>query len=206
MSAMGKTHQLGGEPSLHCHAQIGREGTAALVDGEWGVVELSTEGLGPASGLRSSPSAVLVMGIAPHENAIAAALVPQELAGKMRHNGVPALAGLLLLRHADQLELGDHRLWLSGDRAAIETPYDPVEHGEGRRCARTKVVMQKGDLVTECPGTPEHPNCGLLYRSDVFAGMRCHGCGCDPSRPAWEPPQTTEKSDFHDYLDGILHG
>jgi len=206
MKGSRNTHQLGGEPSLHCHAQIGREGTASPIDGGWGFVELSTEGIGPASGLRSSPSTVLVMGIAPRENAIAVALVPRGISGRVLHNGYPVADGLHLLRHADELELGDNRLWLSGERAATEAPYDPVEHGEGTRCVRIKVLFQIGDRVTKCPGTPERPNCGLLFRSDAFAGMPCHGCGYDPGRPAWEPPQTPESRNLHDYLDAILRG
>jgi len=173
----------------------------------WGSLALSTESIGTAADLRSSPSdpdLVIVMGVAPAGKAIAAALVPAKLAGKARRNGEEVLEGLLLLRHGDLLELGDNRIWISSSNTASEAPYDPGEHGEGARCARSKAVLKPGEAIVRCPGTPQRPDCGLLFRAIAWPIARCHGCGHDPKQPSWTPTVPQPRRSLDEYLERYL--
>lgn len=200
------TRGRGRDTRLQVYAQIGREGTPAPME-VWGSIALSAESIGMAADLRSSPSdpeLVIVMGVAPAGKAIAAALVPGALAGKARRNGEGAPEGLLLLKHGDLLELGDNQLWISGERAASETTYDPEKHGESARCARTKAVLKLGEAIVRCPGTPRRPDCGLLFRALAWPIARCHGCGHDPKQPSWTPPVPHARRSLDEYLERYL--
>lgn len=188
------------EGQLQVFARIGGEGTPSAFE-EWGSIACSQESIGAASDPRTSPPAVIVVGIAPAGDAIAAALVPTALAGEARRNGEPVAAGLHLLAHGDRIELGDNALWVNGATGAAPVAYDPEMHGADTRCARTKALLAPGERIVRCPGTPAHPRCGLLFRESAWRVARCHGCGHDPAQPGWTPPVPQPRRNLHEHLE-----
>jgi len=189
----------GSETRIEVFARIGSEGTPVAIH-EWGWIALSRESIGAAPDPRTSPPAVVVTGIAPAGDAIAAALVPEALSGAARRNGVRAAAGLHLLAHGDRLELGENALWVSGATGAVPVAYDPEVHGADARCARTKALLAPGEPVVRCPGTPASPACGLLFRASAWTVARCHGCGRDPAQRGWTPPVPKPRRTLHEHL------
>ena len=120
-------------------------------------------------------------------------LVPIELKEDVRRNRIPLDCGAHVLRHADCLEMGSGRLWISATGKAEETSYDPAIHGEDRFCPRTKARLAPNDPIVVCPGTPRD-KCEAIYKAAAWKiGTPCHQCGFDPGAPPWEPPTPRQR-------------
>ena len=196
--------RLEGGMKLRVFGQCAGAGAPRRME-DWEAIQLSVESIAAAGALPPPPASVLVLGIEVTNGAVAAALVPDSLSGVISRNGVPMVGGLRLLHHGDLLELCGNRLWINGERTATEEPYDPEAHGEGIRCARTKAILHAGEGIVRCPGVARRAVCGLIYKSAAWElNTRCHGCGHDPARAAWEPPQTPETESLDAYFDQLL--
>lgn len=124
--------------------------------------------------------------------AVAGVLLVAGLGGRghsaLTLDGVAVADGLHVLRHGACVLYGESRYWLSSERAAEESTYDPAVDGGDVFCARTKLRLEPGDAIVRCPGTPSR-SCDLLFRASTWdAALRCHQCGHDPSAPRWSPP------------------
>jgi hypothetical protein len=144
--------------------------------------------------------AVLVLPLEAVQGPVAVALVPDALHGAARRHGLPLEAGLHLLRHADRVDLAGWMVWVAGDGAPEEVPYDEAVHGADQHCARTKAAIRPGELVVRCPGTRDRP-CGMLFRADAWRlQLPCHACRFDPRQPAWRPASPVPRSRLHELV------
>jgi hypothetical protein len=125
-------------------------------------------------------------------------IVPDALAGRLSCGGRLLAAGAHVVEHRCRLSWGDLRVWVARAESAIETTYDEALHGPDVFCARTRARVQPGERVVICPGTAEVA-CGRIYKANAWLGMRCHLCGFDPNRQAWEPPIQRKGA-----IDGLL--
>ncbi len=101
--------------------------------------------------------------------------------------------GLHLIRHTDQLEVDGQTFWVATSIRADVTTYDPAIHGDAAYCFVTKVRLQPGDEIVQCPGHLEIA-CGVIYRRaawemalDSDPKFRCPSCRFDPNQGAWKP-------------------
>lgn len=124
---------------------------------------------------------------------IAAALIPETLRDVVRHNRTAVSAGLLPLRHGDQIEVGAQSFWFASGSAAELTDYQSSQHGSDVFCFLTKARLGDGEPIAICPGTATQ-GCGTIYKLSAWQAMltqdnfRCASCGFDPNQPAWQPP------------------
>ena len=155
--------------------------------GTSGAVTISAAGIQPGAGSGTGRDSVLVLPQEVVHDFVAVAIVPDALHGHASRNGLPLEAGMQLLVHSDRIDLSGWTLWVSGDGAPDEVPYDEAVHGAGQFCLRTKAPLRAGDPVVRCPGTRSKP-CGMLYRADAWRlQLPCPACGWDPKQPAWRP-------------------
>ncbi len=137
---------------------------------------------------------VTLMPIDSVRQVVAVVFVPNQAGGKVARNRIRLAPGLHELRHADRLDVHHDTFWISVESSAEETEYDPEQHPSDAFCFLTKARLNRGDLITICPGTPE-TTCGLLYKQEAWVMAHqsptpfgCPNCGFTPARAAWAPP------------------
>jgi len=142
---------------------------------------------------------LLIAPVRRYEGAVAALLVPDDLRGRVVHNGMPAEGGLLPLRHADHVQIDDWSIWTAGEFIPEETAYSPTTHDQEARCFITKARLRDGELITICPGQAGKP-CGMVYKRAAWttvvaaaAKFRCPNCGYDPKAGVWSPTPATPR-------------
>ena len=144
---------------------------------------------------------ILVIPVEADDGVRAVALVPEASTSPVARNGRPLGPGLHELRHSDRLDVGEAVVWLSGQRTAEATSYQPGRHPPGAHCARTRRRLVEGEAIVLCPGTPTR-DCNLIFQAEAWAlELPCHRCRHDPRAPAWSPPLVPKAS----RVDELLH-
>lgn len=148
--------------------------------------------------------------VALHERAPALALllVPDTFGPPLRVNSVLQQPGAHLLEFGSQIDFDGRTYWVSVDRAAERTVYDPARHGEDVFGHLTKARLNPGDEIVVCPGQAEQP-CGLISLSVAWDAavessdtFRCSNCGFDPRAVQWRPVPLNETRDrVHELLE-----
>jgi hypothetical protein len=140
----------------------------------------------------AAPCALLIP-IKPHDEAIAALIVPDDFPSQIALGGVLLDAGLHAVTHAAQLDIDGASYWVSIELLPEDDQYDPDRHGAGQRCAVTRRPLEIDAPVTLCPGTATNP-CTAIYKRAVWQKaladpkpFRCPFCKYVPGAPMWKP-------------------
>lgn len=171
-------------------------------------IQVRADGSLTADGSCAPDSAVIIQIIVPRDGVVAVAFVTQTTTQRLvAVNNVVVAQGLHPLRHTDQLDIAQQRLWISAEFAPLRTPYDPASHGADVRCCLTKTKLRAGQDIVICPGVPG-TRCGVVYKAQAWDAviqqnpqMKCPNCGYRPHESAWQPPPTKPRKEV---LDGLL--
>lgn len=145
------------------------------------------------------------------DDVVAAAIVADDLAHRVKLNRLPVVAGLLTLRHADRLDVGPRAYWIAVGSAAEMTSYSPDRHNQDVYCFLTKARLREGEEIAVCPGSPGR-TCGTIYKRSAWEamltqpGFRCANCSFDPQQPAWRPPSLRRTRPLESILELLGRG
>lgn len=195
-------------PPIRVWYRSGERGAAERTDAR-GPLWLRDKGpLLSASPRRMSVS---IRPIIPRCEIIALAFVPIDLEMFVSLNGVPLRAGFHGVRHADQLDIHEHSIWLAAIRTVQVCAYDPARHGSDVFCTITKARLSPGESIVVCPGT-DKVACQAIYRQEAWemamsapSQLRCPMCKFRPDDAEWMPPAAQPKPQIRNLFKAIDH-